>query len=40
VRLFAFPVRTASPSKARDDILFSGEGCDNVGVTVAATLFK
>jgi hypothetical protein len=28
VRLFAIPVRTASPSKSQDEISVRGEGCD------------
>jgi hypothetical protein len=40
VQLFVVPVRTASPSKSRDEISVRGEGCDTPSVTVVATMFK
>jgi hypothetical protein len=39
VRLFAVPVRAATPSKSREEISVRGEGCDTPRVTVAATMF-
>jgi hypothetical protein len=39
VRLFAVPVRAATPSKSRGEISVRGEGCDTPSVTVAGTIF-
>jgi hypothetical protein len=38
VRLFVVPVRTATPSKSRDEISVRGEGCDTPSTTIAATV--
>jgi hypothetical protein len=40
VRLFAVPVRAATPSKSWGKISARGEGYDTPSVTVVATMFK
>jgi hypothetical protein len=40
VQLFTVSVRVATPSKSRDEISVSGDGCDIPSVTVAATVPK
>jgi hypothetical protein len=40
VRLFAVPVRAATPSKSRGEISVRGEGRDTPSVSVSATMFK
>jgi hypothetical protein len=40
VRLFAVPVRAATPSKSRVEISVRGEGCDTTNVTIATIVFK
>jgi hypothetical protein len=38
VQLFAVSVRSATPSKSRDEIPVRGESCDTSNVTVVATV--
>jgi hypothetical protein len=38
MRWFTVSVRTATPSKSRDEISVRGEGCDTTSVTVVATV--
>jgi hypothetical protein len=40
VRLFVVSVRAATPSKSRDEISVTGEGCDTPSVTVVATVVE
>jgi hypothetical protein len=40
VQSFAVSVRAATPSKSRDEISITGEGCDTPSVGVIATVPK
>jgi hypothetical protein len=37
--MFTVSVRTATPSKSRDEIFVRGEGSDTPSITIATTVF-